>query len=123
MQRVAFPHIIPSEPSALNIRIRKSALSDGIISTIPSAPTPVWRSLSLLDKLILLDIYPAREEPIEGVSSEMIFKDVTCPEKVLIHKDQLMDYLKNENIDILMTMGAGDIDRFIQPIVELLEKR
>ena len=81
------------------------------------------RSLSLLDKLILLDIYPAREEPIEGVSSEMIFKDVTCPEKVLIHKDQLMDYLKNENIDILMTMGAGDIDRFIQPIVELLEKR
>ena len=105
------------------MRIRKSAISDGIISTIPSAPTPVWRSLSLLDKLILLDIYPAREEPIEGVSSEMIFKDVTCPEKVLIHKDQLMDYLKNENIDILMTMGAGDIDRFIQPIVELLEKR
>lgn len=81
------------------------------------------QSLSLLDKLILLDIYPAREEPIEGVSSEMIFKDVTCPEKVLIHKDQLMDYLKNENIDILMTMGAGDIDRFIQPIVDLLEKR
>ncbi len=80
-------------------------------------------SLSLLDKLILLDIYPAREEPIEGVTSELIFKDVTCPEKVLLHKDQLMEYLEKEDIDVLMTLGAGDIDRFIGPITELLSKR
>ena len=50
-------------------------------------------ALSMLDRLILLDIYPAREEPIEGVSSELIFKDVSCPEKLLVHKSGLMDLL------------------------------
>ena len=80
-------------------------------------------ALSLLDKLILLDIYPAREEPIEGVTSELIFKDVTCPEKVLLTKDGLMDYLSRERTDVLMTLGAGDIDRFVPSITEMLEKR
>ena len=80
-------------------------------------------ALSLLDKLILLDIYPAREEPIEGVTSELIFKDVTCPEKVLLTKNGLMDYLSRERTDVLMTLGAGDIDRFVPAITEMLEKR
>ena len=80
-------------------------------------------ALSLLDKLILLDIYPAREEPIEGVTSGLIFKDVTCPEKVLLTKDGLMDYLSRERTDVLMTLGAGDIDRFVPAITEMLEKR
>ncbi len=80
-------------------------------------------SLSAVDKLILLDIYPAREEPIPGVTSEMIFKDVTAPEKVLLKKEELMDYLADENPDILVTFGAGNIDRFIEPITELLNKR
>ena len=79
-------------------------------------------ALSLLDKLILLDIYPAREEPIQGVSSELIFKDVRCPEKILLHKEELMDYLSQERIDVLITLGAGDIDRFINPISELLSQ-
>lgn len=79
-------------------------------------------ALSLLDKLILLDIYPAREEPIQGVSSELIFKDVRCPEKILLHKEELMDYLAKERIDVLITLGAGDIDRFINPISELLSR-
>ena len=79
-------------------------------------------ALSLLDKLILLDIYPAREEPIQGVSSELIFKDVRCPEKILLHKEELMDYLSKERIDVLITLGAGDIDRFINPISELLSR-
>lgn len=79
-------------------------------------------ALSLLDKLILLDIYPAREEPIQGVSSELIFKDVRCPEKILLHKEELMDYLSKERIDVLITLGAGDIDRFINPISELLSQ-
>ena len=79
-------------------------------------------ALSLLDKLILLDIYPAREEPIQGVSSELIFKDVRCPEKILLHKEELMDYLAKERIDVLITLGAGDIDRFINPISELLSQ-
>ncbi len=81
------------------------------------------RSLSLLDKLILLDIYPAREEPIPGVDSGLIFKDVTCPEKVLLTKPELMPYLEKEDIGVLLTLGAGDIDRFVGPITEMLEKR
>lgn len=80
-------------------------------------------SLSLVDKLILLDIYPAREEPIPGVTSEIIFKDVTAPEKVLIKKEQLMDYLSEEPLDVLVTFGAGNVDRFIEPITEMLKKR
>ena len=80
-------------------------------------------ALSKVDKLILLDIYPAREEPIPGVTSEIIFKDVTAPQKVLLKKEELMDYLSNEPLDVLVTFGAGNIDRFIEPITELLKKR
>ena len=80
-------------------------------------------ALSQVDKLILLDIYPAREEPIPGVTSEMIFKDVTAPEKVLLKKEELMDYLSDEPLDVLVTFGAGNIDRFIEPITQLLKSR
>ena len=80
-------------------------------------------SLSCVDKLILLDIYPAREEPIPGVTSEIIFKDVTAPEKILLNKGELMDHMKGIELtgkDVFVTIGAGDIDRFIEPIRELL---
>ncbi len=81
------------------------------------------KALSAVDKLILLDIYPAREEPIPGVSSELIFDKVTAKEKVLLKKEELMDYLAKEPVDILATFGAGNIDRFIEPITALLEGR
>lgn len=80
-------------------------------------------ALSGVDKLILLDIYPAREEPIEGVTSEIIFKDVTAPEKILIKKEELMTLLEAEPLDVLVTFGAGNIDRFIEPVTEMLKKR
>lgn len=80
-------------------------------------------ALSNVDKLILLDIYPAREEAIPGVSSELIFKDVTCPEKIMAHKNTLMEILEKEKIDVLVTFGAGDIDRFVEPITQMLEER
>ncbi|MBQ1618773.1 MAG: UDP-N-acetylmuramate--L-alanine ligase [Bacteroidales bacterium] len=80
-------------------------------------------ALSAVDKLILLDIYPAREEPIPGVTSEIIFKDVTAAEKILLRKEDLMDYLQKEDIDVLVTFGAGNIDRYVGPIKEMLEKR
>ena len=80
-------------------------------------------ALSQVDKLILLDIYPAREEPIPGVTSEMIFKDVTASEKVLLKKEELMDYLSDEPLDVLVTFGAGNIDRYIEPITQLLKSR
>ena len=81
------------------------------------------RALSAADKLILLDIYPAREEPIPGVTSDLIFRDVTAPQKVLLPKEELMDYLEKEPVDVLVTFGAGNIDRFIEPITRMLEKR
>lgn len=81
------------------------------------------QALSLADKLILLDIYPAREEPIPGVTSELIFDRVTCPEKVLLAAEDLLEYVRNEKIDILATFGAGSIDRFIGPLEELLSER
>lgn len=81
------------------------------------------KALSGLDKLILLDIYPAREEPIPGVTSDIIFKDVTAAEKVLITKEELMPLLEKEDVDVLVTFGAGNIDRFIEPIKEMLSKR
>ena len=80
-------------------------------------------ALSQVDKLILLDIYPAREEPIPGVTSEIIFSHVTAAEKVMMKKEELMDYLQNEKIDTLITFGAGNIDRYIKPITEMLCQR
>ena len=80
-------------------------------------------ALSQVDKLILLDIYPAREEPIPGVTSEIIFENVTAPEKVIMKKEELMDYLQNEPVDTLITFGAGNIDRYIKPITEMLCRR
>ena len=79
-------------------------------------------SLSLLDGLILLDIYPAREEPLEGVSSEMIFKNVTISNKIMCNKSELMDKLGTLKPEVLITMGAGDIDRFVEPIKKLFNK-
>ncbi len=81
------------------------------------------KSLSLLDELILLDIYPAREKPIEGVTSHIIFDKVTCP-KILIKKEELLPLLeKKQDIEILLTIGAGDIDQLLNPIKKLLEER
>lgn len=80
-------------------------------------------SLSALDELILLPIYPAREEPIEGINSEMILERVTIDNKIIVPKEKLMDEIKSRNIDILITFGAGDIDRFITPIEEYLKSK
>jgi UDP-N-acetylmuramate--alanine ligase len=79
-------------------------------------------SLSLLDELILLEIYPAREEPIEGVTSELIFKNVTISNKSMCNKNELIDKLKTLKPEVLITMGAGDIDKFIEPIINMYKK-
>ena len=80
-------------------------------------------SLSLLDELILLDIYPARELPIEGITSQIIFDKVACKEKTLLLKNELMEYLNKKNVEVLMTLGAGDIDVFVPQIKEMLLTR
>jgi UDP-N-acetylmuramate--alanine ligase len=76
-------------------------------------------SLSLLDEVILLDIYPARELPIEGVSSEIIFNKITIDNKTLCTKTQLLSVIKDKQTDVLLTLGAGDIDQFVQPLKQL----
>ncbi len=80
-------------------------------------------SLSQLDELILMDIYPARELPIEGVTSEIIANKVTIKDKSVVAKEELLDFLLEKDIEVLLTLGAGDIDVFVQPIKEQLTKR
>ena len=80
-------------------------------------------SLSLLDSVILLPIYPAREEPIPGVSSEMILDRITLQDKRIIEKQDLLAEISNHDFDILVTFGAGDIDRFVTPIESLLKEK
>ncbi|TAE39744.1 MAG: UDP-N-acetylmuramate--L-alanine ligase [Runella slithyformis] len=78
------------------------------------------QSLSVANHLILLDIYPARELPIEGVTSALIFDQVTCL-KTQCLKTDLLETLKNSPTDVVVTIGAGDIDQYIEPIKQLLQ--
>lgn len=80
-------------------------------------------SLSLLDELLLMEIYPARELPIQGVSSEMLLKDVKCKSKRVVQKDDLLNEIRNTEVEVLLTLGAGDIDTFVEPIKAELESR
>ncbi len=76
-------------------------------------------SLSLLDELILLDIYPAREEPIEGVTSQIIFDKVTIKNKTMCSKDDVLDLLKKKQREVVVTIGAGDIETLLPEIEKL----
>lgn len=76
-------------------------------------------ALSAADEVILLDIYPAREEPIPGVTSRIILDRITCPDKKLINKDELCDTLRKENFDVLLTVGAGDICNYLPEIISI----
>ena len=75
-------------------------------------------ALELADEVILLDIYPAREEPIEGVTSELISKKVQKAETEVVKKEDLIETLKSKDREIILTIGAGDIDRLVKPIKE-----
>jgi len=79
-------------------------------------------ALSALDELILLDIYPARELPIEGVDSNLILRDVKLKNKTLCSKENLLPLLKEKDLDVLVTFGAGDIDKMVPLIKEQLKK-
>lgn len=81
-------------------------------------------SLSLLDEVILTDIYPAREQPIEGISSRLIY-DCLRPdmEKTLCRKEEVTDILRSKDIEVLITLGAGDIENYVPEICEILRER
>jgi UDP-N-acetylmuramate--alanine ligase len=81
-------------------------------------------SLSLADEVILVDIYPAREEPIPGVTSELIYRNLKPGiEKSMCAKEALEDKLKNKPLDVLITLGAGDIEDYVPRIHQMLENR
>ena len=77
--------------------------------------------LATADELILLDIYAAREEPIEGVSSQVLLDKIQMPDKKLVAKTQLIKLIDNEKPELLVTMGAGDIDRYVELFEELIK--
>ena len=79
------------------------------------------KSLDLLDECILLDIYPAREKPIIGVDSKMLLDKMSLKCKIRLKKENVLDYLKNNRPEVLLTMGAGDIDKLAEPIEKLLK--
>ncbi len=80
-------------------------------------------ALSLLDTVYLCDIYPARELPIEGVTSKLIFDNLRPGiEKHLIRKEDILQVVKEKNFDVLMSLGAGDIENYVPQITEILAK-
>jgi UDP-N-acetylmuramate--alanine ligase len=78
-------------------------------------------SLDLLDECILLEIYPARELPIEGVNSKMLLDKMNIANKYICSKDDLLSKLKQNKLEVLLTLGAGDIDNFVEPITKLFD--
>jgi UDP-N-acetylmuramate--alanine ligase len=80
-------------------------------------------SLDLLDIAILVPLYPAREEPIKGISSEIIFNQMKNRNKHLVSKSEMLEVLKNENYDIVVTMGAGDIEGMVNDIIKILKTK
>jgi UDP-N-acetylmuramate--alanine ligase len=77
--------------------------------------------LAMADELILLDIYPARELPIEGITSEALLNKVNASNKKNCQKTELIDLIDREKPELLITMGAGDIDRFVEPLEKLIK--
>lgn len=80
-------------------------------------------ALSLADEVILLNIYPAREQPIPGVTSEIIFRDIKCANKVICDKTDLINTIKNYNFDVLLTVGAGDVCNYLPQICEVIKNK
>ena len=82
------------------------------------------RALSLLDEVILCDIYPAREQPIHGVTSRLIY-DQLAPgvKKELIHKEDVLDWVRNHDSDVLIILGAGDLNDYVPQIKAILETK
>jgi len=81
------------------------------------------QSLSLADEVMLLDIYPARELPIEGVSSDILLESIQAEEKYKVEKDSIVEYLDNRDLEVFITMGAGNIDQLVEPLKNMFNKQ
>jgi UDP-N-acetylmuramate--alanine ligase len=80
------------------------------------------QSLSALDTLWLMEIYPAREEPIEGINATWLLNQVQNINKSIMSPDAILNQLAIEKPEVLLILGAGDIDRIVEPIRSLYEK-
>ena len=81
-------------------------------------------ALSQLDEVVLTEIYPARELPIEGVTSQLIYDNLKPGvEKALIHKDEVLDFIKNHQFEVLIVLGAGDLDNQVPQITKILNNK
>lgn len=81
-------------------------------------------ALSLFDEVVLTEIYPAREEPIPGVTSKLIYDNIKeGVEKDMILKDDVLDYVKNRDFDVLVVLGAGNLDNYVPQIAKILENK
>lgn len=81
-------------------------------------------ALSQLDEVILCDIYPAREQPIPGITSQLIYDNLKPGiAKQMIHKEEVLDFVKNRDFDVLIVLGAGDLDSYVPQIAKLIESK
>ena len=80
------------------------------------------KSLAMADNLILLDIYPAREKPIEGITSQALLEKVNLKNKSLCPKEHLLELIEERKPELLVTMGAGNIDRFVEPLKKMMSQ-
>ena len=79
-------------------------------------------ALSMADEVVLADIYPAREEPIPGVTSKIIFDRIKCDHKVMISKEDFVDTMKNRKFEVLLTAGAGNLSLEVPRLVDEIKK-
>ena len=81
-------------------------------------------SLSMLDEVVLCDIYPAREEPIPGVTSQLIYDNLKeGVEKKMIHKEDVLSFVKDNDFEVLVVLGAGDLDNYVPQIEKILQDK
>jgi UDP-N-acetylmuramate--alanine ligase len=99
------------------------AFQPHLFSRTRDLATGFARSLDLADEVLLLDIYPARELPVEGVSIQLIAEQMANPKHTVLSKEALLEYVKVAPLDLFITAGAGDIDKLVQPIKEILENK
>ena len=78
----------------------------------------------MLDEVVLTEIYPAREQPIEGVTSQLIYDNLRAGvEKQLIRKDDVLSFVRSHQFDVLIVLGAGDLDNYVPRIKQILKEK
>ena len=78
----------------------------------------------MLDEVILCDIYPAREEPIPGVTSQLIYDNLAeGVKKSMVRKDEVLDMVKSRDFDVLVVLGAGDLDNLVPQIADIIKEK